>query len=204
MKKNREKFIKINNIACIVMMVVLFASLFLPSWDFIANIKTKDFTCENCGYTLRKEALEDEFTCPECDAPKRDFDSVTIREQVPSNSSIMEYTWMAFNNKDLTKQFQAEGYVVNDIVLAPFLLTLFFAFGIVFSIVNIRGTWQSLFPFAGSILMTFSLLTNSVLQQGPYWIVNLVLSIVTIVVSLGLVIQLIKTIINWATVPVAK
>lgn len=64
MKIKREKFTVINNIACVVMLLAMIGTLLMPCWDYVQNIKTKDHTCEKCGYYLRAEKLESDFTCP--------------------------------------------------------------------------------------------------------------------------------------------
>lgn len=209
MKKNQTKILMINNIVCIVLMVVLLGTLLLPSWDFVAHIKTKDFTCRECGYTLRADKLEDDFACPnvpegsdtECGAARGKFKATTIKEDIPSNSSVLEYTWFAFNNKDLTKIFEEQGQNINDIVLAPFLLTLLSAFGIVFCILNVRGCWQSIFPTVGSIMMLISLLTIPIFKQGPYWIYGVIAAAALAVASLALFAQFVIKIVKWCCVP---
>ena len=211
MKKNQKKILMINNIVCVVLMIALLGTLLLPSWDFIAHIKTKDFACRECGYTLRADKLEDEFACPnvldngeECGAPKGKFKATTIKEDVPSNSSVLEYTWFAYNNKDLTKIFEEQGQNINDIVLAPFLLTLLSAFGIVFCLLNIKGCWQSLFPAVGSVMMLISLLTIPIFKQGPYWIFCVIVNAALVVASLALLAQFVTKIVKWCVVPVKQ
>lgn len=238
MKKKNSTLLKANNIACVVMIVVLLVTLLLPSWDFIAHIKTKDYTCRECGFTLRADKLEDDFACPndvekvvitdgeevtkevitedtvvadgaeivteECGAAKGRFKGTTIKEEHATNASVLEYTWLTFNCEDLTKIFEAEGMNLNDIVLAPFLLTLCSILGIVFCLVNINGCWQSIFPTVSSIVMLTSLLTIPAFKEGPYWLYSVIACAGLLAVSLALFAQFVIVIVKWCTVPVKR
>lgn len=161
----------ITNIICAVLMVALFASFLLPSWDFTALVKVNG----------SREKVE-----------------------VPSNASVMEYTWMAYDNKDLGKQFEKQGYEINDVIAMPFVLTLCVVAGFIFCFLNIKGNWHSVFPLIGSGFSVIALLTNGALQQGPYWNVNLILSFVLMVPSLVLFGLFVKQAIDWFTVKRAR
>ncbi|MBO5316889.1 MAG: hypothetical protein J6A74_00390 [Oscillospiraceae bacterium] len=163
----KQLLTKITNVVCAVLLVALFASFFLPSWDFTATVKVE-------GSRETKE--------------------------VASNASVMEFTWMAYENKDLSKQFKKAGYEVNEIVVMPFVLTLCTIIFALFSIINIKGSWQSIFGVVGSGFAVFYLLTNTVLQQGPFWMVNLILACASLAASLVLLGIFVKLIIDWFTV----
>ena len=64
MKNKREKLLTINNLACAVLILVMIGTLLLPCWAYTENYRTKDHTCEICGYYLQAEKLESTFTCP--------------------------------------------------------------------------------------------------------------------------------------------
>ena len=163
----KQMLTKITNIVCIVLLVALFASFFLPSWDYTAKVKVEG------SRETREEA---------------------------ANASVMEFTWMAYENKDLSKRFKKDGYEVNDIVTMPFVLTICTIVCTVFGIINLAGSWQSLFAVAGSGFAVYYLLTNTVLQQGPYWMVNLILAIASLAASLVLLAIFVKVIVDWFTV----
>lgn len=204
MKKNRT-LLAINNIVCIVLMLVLVGTMFLPSWDFIANIKVKSHTCKACGYSfVTEERLETDATCPECGVPKKQIKTATVEEQIPSNASIMEFSWLAYDNGDLTDHLVDQGYSLNGVVMCPFVLTLCLIFGVIFGIKNLHGAWQSLFHTAGSGLMLVSLLTNPAFKLGPYWMINVIAGALALLASLALLVQWIFIVINWAKAPARK
>lgn len=163
----KQMLTRITNIVCIVLLVALFASFFLPSWDYTATVK--------------KEGSRE-------------------TEEVAANASVMEFTWLAYQNKDLSKQFKKDGYEVNEIVLMPFVLTLCTIVCFIFGLINMNGSWQSVFALAGSGMGVYALLTNTVLQQGPYWMVNLILACAALAASLVLFGIFVKKIIDWFTV----
>ena len=160
----KQMLTRIINITCAVLLVALFASFFLPSWDFTDKVKV---------------------------------DGSREKVEVPSNSSVMEFTWMAFNNKELSKQFNKQGYEVNDIVVMPFVLTLCVVAGVIACLLNMNGSWHSVFPVIGGGFTAINLLTNSALQMGPYWTVNLILAIALFAVSAVLFGILVKKIVDW-------
>ena len=158
---------RITNIVCTVLLVALFASFFLPSWDFTDQVKVEG----------SREKME-----------------------VPANASVMEFTWMAYDNKELSKDFKKDGYEVNDIVVMPFVLTICTIVMVVCVFAAGKSSWQSLFAVAGSGFAVYYLLTNTVLQQGPYWMVNLILACAALAASLVLFGIFVKLIIDWFTV----
>lgn len=160
----KQMLTRITNIVCAVLLVALFASFFLPSWDYIAKVKV---------------------------------DGSREKVEVPANASVMEFTWMAYNNKELSKQFDKQGYEINHVIAMPFVLTLCMIAGVIAGVLNINGTWQSVFPLIGGGFATINLLTNSALQMGPYWTVNLILAIALLVASLVLFAMFVKKVIDW-------
>ena len=209
----KKKLTMINNIVCAILLVATFATLLIPCWDFIAEEKIKVKTCRLCELAVEladgEEDLPDDYVCPgqngvECGATgKKNFKSSTTKISYPDSASVMEYTWMAFDNKGLTGMFQEQGYPINDIVLAPFLFTLFAIVAVIFCFVNLYGTWQSIFALVGSAMMTYSLLTIKIFQAGP-WMISLVACIASTVVSLLLFAQLAAKVFKWFTVPCYK
>lgn len=121
-------------------------------------------------------------------------------KEVEENASVMEFTWLAYKNKDLSKQFKKDGYEVNEVVLMPFVLTLCTIAGVIACLANMNGSWQSLFPLVGGGLGVYALLTNKVLQQGPYWMVNLILAALLLVAALVLFSAFVRQIVDWFVV----
>ena len=209
----KKKLTMINNIVCAILLVVTFATMLIPCWDFIAEEKIKVKTCRECGLAVEltegEEDLPEDYACPgqngvECGATgKKSFKSSNSKITYPDNASVMEFTWMAFKNKGLTAQFEAEGYKINTIVLAPFLLTICVIAGTIACLLNMNGTWQSLFPLIGGAMMTHSYLTIKVFQVGP-WMIALISCIALTVAGLLLFIQLAGKIVKWFTVPCYK
>lgn len=209
----KKKLTMINNIVCAVLLVVTFATMLIPCWDFIAEEKIKVKTCRECGLAVElaegEEDLPDDYACPgqngaACGATgKKSFKSSTNKITYPDSASVMEFTWMAYNNKGLTAEFEKQGYAINTIVLAPFLLTICVIAGVIACLLNKYGTWQSLFPLIGGGMMTYSFLTIKVFQVGP-WIPALVSCIALTVAGLILFIQLATKIFKWFTVPCYK
>ena len=209
----KKKLTMINNIVCAVLLVVTFATMLIPCWDFIAEEKIKVKTCRECGLAVElsegEEDLPEGYACPgkdgvACGATgKKSFKSSTTKISYPDTASVMEFTWMAFDNKGLTADFQEQGYTINSIVLAPFLLTICVFAGVVACLLNRYGTWQSLFPLIGGGMMTYSYLTIPVFQVGP-WIPALISNIALTVAGLILFVQLATKIVKWFTVPCYK
>ena len=209
----KKKLTMINNIVCAVLLVVTFATLLIPCWDFIAEEKIKVKTCRECDLAVELTEGEDDlpegYVCPgqngvECGATgKKNFKSSTTKVTYPDSASVMEFTWMAFKNKGLTAQFEAEGYAINKIVLAPFIYTLFMIVAVIACILNRNGTWQSIFALVGSGMMTYSLLTIKIFHAGP-WMIGMVACAVTTLVSLLLFVQMATKVVKWFTVPCYK
>ena len=209
----KKKLTMVNNIVCAILLVVTFATLLIPCWDFVAEEKVKVKTCRECGLAVTLEEGEEDlpegYVCPgqngvECGATgKKYFKSSNTKITYDDSASVMEYTWMAFDNKGLTADFEEQGYPINDIVLAPFIFTLFAIVGVIACILNKYGTWQSLFALTGSAMMTYSLLTIKIFQVGP-WMIGLAACIASTVASFILFAQLAVKVFKWFTVPCYK
>ena len=209
----KKKLTMVNNIVCAILLVVTFATLLIPCWDFVAEEKVKVKTCRECGLAVTLEEGEDDlpdgYVCPgkdgvECGATgKKFFKSSNTKITYDDQASVMEYTWLAFDNKGLSADFVEQGYVVNEIVLAPFIFTLFAIVAVIACILNSKGTWQSLFALVGSGLMTYSMLTIKAFQVGP-WMISLIACAATTLVSLVLFAQLMAKVVKWFTVPCYK
>lgn len=209
----KKKLTMVNNIVCAILLVVTFATLLIPCWDFVAEEKVKVKTCRECDLAVTldegQDDLPDGYVCPgqngvECGATgKKYFKSSTTKISYDDTASVMEFTWLAFKNEGLTAHFEEQGYPINEIVFAPFLFTLFAIVGVIACILNKYGTWQSVFTLAGSAMMTYSLLTIKIFQVGP-WMIGLVACIASTVASLILFVQLMVKVVKWFTVPCYK
>lgn len=209
----KKKLTMVNNIVCAILLVVTFATLLIPCWDFVAEEKVKVKTCRECGLAVTleegQEDLPDDYVCPgqngvACGATgKKHFKSSNSKITYDDSASVMEFTWLAFQNKGLTADFQEQGYPINDIVLAPFLFTLFSIVAVIACVLNKYGTWHSVFALAGTAMMTYSLLTIKIFHVGP-WMIGLVACIAATVASLILFIQLMTKVVKWFTVPCYK
>ena len=209
----KKKLTMVNNIICVVLMVVTFATLLIPCWDFVAEEKIKVKTCRECGLAVNlengEEDLPEGYVCPgqngvACGATgKRYFKNSTTKVSYDDTASVMEFTWLAFKNKGLTAHFEEQGYTINSIVLAPFLLTLFSIAGCVFCILNHNGSWHSVFPLAGAGLMTYNMLTIPVFHSGP-WMVGMIACAATTLASFILFVQFVVKVVKWFTVPCYK
>ena len=204
MKKNMQKITIINNIVCAIMLVVLVGTMFMPFWDYTAENRQEVRICRDCDYVHQGKDLEDGFTCPECGAEKKRFKADTLKEEYADNASVMEFTWMAHENKGLTKQFEKMDMKVNDVILMPFVVTLCAICGIVFAVLNIKGTWHAVFPLVGGVYAAITYLTNPVYQLNSNWIISLIAACVLSVAGLALFAQWIRQVIRWCTVPVKK
>lgn len=202
MKKKSTLFTKVNNIVCVVLLIVMIATMFIPCWNFTAEEKISLKTCRECNYSMEAEELEEGFTCPECGTDKR-FKSSTKKTEYPDEASVMEFTWLAFKNTGLTKQFEAQGIVINDIVLIPFLTTLFAICTVIFCILNMKGCWQSVFPLFCGVATLVMYLTTPVYQIGT-WVLTVAVAAALSVASLVLFAQFVMLIVKWFTVPVKK
>ena len=209
----KKKLTVVNNIVCAILLVVTFATLLIPCWDFVAEEKIKVKTCRECGLAVNleegQEDLEEGYVCPgqngvECGATgKRYFKSSTTKVTYDDTASVMEFTWLAFKNKGLTADFEEKGYTVNSIIFAPFMLTICVIAGVVACLLNRKGTWQSFFPLIGGGLMAYNMLTNTAFQVGP-WTIGLAASIATAVAGLLLFIQMMTKVVKWFVVPCYK
>lgn len=209
----KKKLTMINNIVCAVLLVVTFATLLIPCWDFVAEEKIKVKTCRECGLAVNldegQDDLPDDYVCPgqngvACGATgKKSFKSSNTKVSYDDTASVMEFTWLAFKNKGLTADFQEQGYNVNDIVFGPFLLTICVIAGVISCVLNRYGTWQSFFPLIGGGLMTYSMLTIKAFQVGT-WMPGLISSIALTVAGLILFAQMMAKVIKWFTVPCYK
>lgn len=171
MKKKTNVLNIVGNILCIVMLLALFASFFLPSWEYTASRKVEN---------------------------SREW--VNVEESV----SVMEYTWMAYDHKGLTKEFTKEfgkkNFSINDVVTMPFILTICVIVCAVFGLWKMKSNWQSLFALVGSGFAVMTLLNNQVLQMGPSWMINLILACAALAASLFHFALLVKSIVEWFVV----
>lgn len=203
----------INNILCAVLLIATFASMLIPCWDFVAEEKIKMKVCRECGNELVLEEgesnLPEGYVCPGVDGAgcgatgNKSFKSSTTKITRDDSASVMEFTWLAYNNKGLTQKLTDAGYVINDIVLAPFLMTLCTIAGVIACLLNTKGTWQSLFPLIGGAAVTITYLTNPVFQAGS-WMLTVGLSAALTVAGLALFVQLAVKIVKWFFVPTVK
>lgn len=204
MKKNTQKVTIINNIVCAILLVVLVGTMFIPFWNFTAERQKEVRVCRECDYVHQGKNLEDGFTCPQCGAEKKRFKAEKVKEEYPDNASIMEFTWMAYDNKGLTKMFQNMDVKVNDIILMPFILTLCTICGVLFALLKSKDKWHSIFPLVGGVYTVITYLTTPVYQMHSSWIISLIVACLLSVASLALFVQWIKQVIFWFTVPVKK
>lgn len=203
----------INNILCAVLLIATFVSMCIPCWDFVAEEKIKMKVCRECGteYILEGEetSLPDGYVCPGVDnagcgaTGAKNFKSANTKISYDDTASVMEYTWLAFDNKGLTQKMTNDGYVINDVILTPFLLTICAIAGTVACLLNSKGCWQSLFPLIGGASVTVEYLTNPLFQMGS-WQLTLGLAIALTVAGAVLFAQLLVKIYKWFFVPVVK
>lgn len=130
---------------------------------------------------------------------KKSFKSSTTKISYNDSASVMEYTWLAYDNKGLTADFEEQGYKINDLILAPFLLTICVIAGTVACLMNMKGTWHSVFPLAGGVATVITYLQYPVMQTGS-WLVTLGCAIALSIAGLLLFIQLVIKVIKWFTV----
>lgn len=209
----KKKLTALNNILCAVLLIATFASMFVPCWNFTAEEKLKMKTCRECGLEVVLEGdeadLPEDYACPgkdgvPCGATgKKSFKSSTTKKTYEDTASVMGFTWLAFDNTGLTAKFEAEGAAINDIILAPFLLTLCTIAGVVACLLNMNGTWQSLFPLAGGVITVWAYLTKPVFQVGS-WVLTVALAAALAVAGLALFVQLVIKIVKWFVVPVPR
>ena len=209
----KKKLTMVNNIVCAVLLVVTFATLLIPCWDFVAEEKVKVKTCRECGLAVNLEDGQDDlpegYVCPgqngvACGATgKRNFKSSNSKVTYDDSASVMEFTWLAYENKGLTADFKERGYDINDIVSAPFILTICVIAGTIACILNMKGTWQSFFPLIGGGVMAYSFLTVPVFQVG-HWTLGMASSIALTVAGLALFVQMMVNVVKWFTVPCGK
>ena len=223
MKNKREKLLTINNLACAVLILVMIGTLLLPCWAYTENYRTKDHTCEICGYYLQAEKLESTFTCPNevekvvttveegatviteaCGAKKRFFESTNVHLQIPRNASVLDYTWLTFNHEDLTEHFQNYDLNINQLVLAPFLATLMSLFGFVFCSLKRRKNWPSIFAFAAGLITLCAQLMIPAYQLSPYWIYMVASSAALTLVAFVELVSMLIGIVKWCVVPVKR
>lgn len=204
MKKNLQKVTIINNIVCAVLLVVLVGTMFMPFWDYTAEIRKDVRICRECDYVHESKDLEDGFTCPNCGAEKKRFKASILKEEHPDNASVMEFTWLTYDNKGMTKMFEEMDVKVNDVIMMPFVLTICAICGVIFAIANIKGSWHSVFPCVGGIYAVITYLTNPVYQMNSNWIYSMIAACVLSVAGLALFAQWIRVAIRWFTVPVKK
>ena len=203
----------INNILCAVLLIATFASMLIPCWDFVAEEKIKMKVCRECGneYVLQEEEtnLPEGYVCPGVDnagcgaTGNKNFKSSTTKITKEDSASVMEYTWFAYKNKGLTQMMTDDGYVINDIIMAPFLLTICAIAGVVACLLNMKGCWQSLFPLIGGAAVTIEYLTNPLYQQGT-WMLTLGLAIALTIAGAILFVQLLVKMYKWFFVPTVK
>ena len=134
---------------------------------------------------------------------KKNFKSSTTKISYDDTASVMEYTWMAFKNKGLTADFEEQGYKINDLILAPFLLTVCVIAGVIFCLLNTKGTWQSFFPLIGGVATVITYLKYPVMQTGP-WMVAFICAIALTLAGGALFAQMMSKVIKWFTVPCYK
>lgn len=151
---------RICNYVCVVLMLLLLITQFLPFWE------CKE-TCEDCGGTA---SISDYFWNP------REHKTV---------ASNMKELYLETYGKDLKgdngKTFK---FTANEI-LVPALVIFITAIGTAL-ICTVFGKKpvSALVPFIGGLAGTYGYSTNIALQAGQNWQVHLVLSILVLVVSL--------------------
>ena len=134
---------------------------------------------------------------------KKSFKTSTTKITYDDSASPMEYVWLAFNNKGLTADFEEQGYKINDLILAPFLLTVCVIAGVIACLMNMKGTWQSFFPLIGGAATVYTYLSFPIMQCGT-WMVSLGLGIALTVAGLALFTLMMIKVIKWFTVPCYK
>ena len=203
----------INNILCAVLLLATFASMCIPCWDFVAEEKFKMKVCRECGneYILSEEEtnLPEGYVCPGVDGAgcgatgAKNFKSANTKISKDDTASVMEYTWLAYNNKGLTQKMSDDGHVINDVIVTPFLLTICVIAGVAACLLNTKGCWQSIFPLVGGVAVTIEYLTNPLFQQGA-WQLTLGLAIPLAIFGATLFAQFAVKVFKWFFVPVVK
>ena len=212
MKKNLTM---VNNILCAVLLIVTTISMLIPCWEFTAEQKLKVKTCRECATEVVLE--EDETDLPEgytcqgvledgtvCGATgKKSFKSSTTKRSFSDSASVLEFTWMAYKNKGLTTYFNNQGLTVNEIILAPFFLTICVIAGVIACLLNKYGTWQSFFPLIGGGMTLWSYLTMPIFKNDA-WLFTVIASALLTVAGAALFAQMVAKIIKWFVVPVER
>lgn len=180
-KKAGVKLATILNFVCVALMLVFFASQFLPFWSY-TTIEGSDKTAEILGI-----ATED-------------------GEEVTREISLAEYVWLTEEHEDLfgnwkrMKDFEGNELNQNSIVVMPFVCTLLILFGCVFCVWKNTKTWTCLFPLISGVYAVCTYLTTPVLQTGESWIIHLIAAALLTAGAIPLAVLWVKRIVKWFTV----
>lgn len=119
--------------------------------------------------------------------------------EIPAEASVMGFTWLTFNHKELSEEIVAEGNTVNDVVVAPFVFTLCGIVALLFCLFNMKGTWHSIFllPAAGFILYAY---LNKPIFQVKEWMITMILAAALTAFSVALFVQWVVKLVKWFTV----
>lgn len=174
-KKSKKNLAQIFNIVCAAAMAVFLLCMMLLPWR-----------------TFMKEELVDAAADP-----------IVYEDTI----SLGEYVWLTEENEDLfggnwkrpVDPATGEEITQNQIVVMPFICTLMVIAGMIFCLWKSDRTWTCVFPLVVGGYGTFAFLTTPVLK-GDSWLVLVILSAVTLVVSLPLVFLWAKKVFKWFTV----
>lgn len=151
-----------------------------------------------------EEQDENEMVTVACAELKPKYKMEQRVNKIPAETSVMGYVWFAGDHKGLTEQFEEQGIVENDIVLSPFVLTLCGIVALLFCLLNMKGTWHSIFLLPAGILVVVDYLTKPEIFQFGQWTVTLALAAALSVASLLLFAQWVIKLVKWFVVPCHK
>ena len=209
----KKKLTMVNNIMCAVLLIATAVTMLIPCWEFTAEEKVKVKTCRECGLAVTLEEgetdLPEGYVCPgqndvACGATgKKSFKSSNDKITYQDSASVLEFTCLAYKNKGLTAYFAGQGLTVNEIILAPFLLTVCVIAGVIACVLNRFGTWQAFFPLIGGAMVSYAYLTMPIFNNSA-WLPTLICALALTVAGAALFVQLAVKLVKWFFVPVAR
>ena len=168
-----------------------------------ATVEATEEATEATEAVVEEEPADDEMVPCGNDSSLKNYKLQEKKISFEDDSSVMEFTWFSYDNKSLSAKFIADGYAINDIVLVPFVVTLFAIAGVLFCLVNMKGTWHSIFPAAAGLMTAYTYLTVPAFQMGQ-WQLTLGCAIALGVAGLALFAQFMTKVIKWFVVPCHK
>lgn len=204
--KISNKWIRLCNIACAVLLIALLLCQLMPFW------KMPGCTCTG-ACTSQQEVPECEACSiyfKWCENLPQEYQAGNVGDNGLDTSedwyvSIQQYTWIpTFEScRGVTEYFSHlyntpdYKFMVKDIVLMPIICVFFCAFGAFFGITMSKNPIISFFSLGAGVAAVCAYLTMPIYQLGMLWQVHLVIAVMLTLIALIPLTECIFRAIKW-------